>query len=86
MVTFKKKSVGLDSMGIKHFYLEAEGLPAGVRCQCWPEEADRPRGEWFVVATKAGRKRVIRCESMDAASEAAKQWCVRATTKKKGDK
>jgi hypothetical protein len=81
MVEFKRKSIGRDSFGVSHFYFQADGLPAGVSCSYHPEDADRPRGEWFVVAVRAGRKRIIRCPSKTAASKAAMKWCI---SKKKG--
>lgn len=81
MVTFKRKTVGVDSFGVRHFYFYADGLPKGFACHYQPEEAHRPRGPWFLVVKSRGRERVLRCDSKAAAVESAQQWCASATRK-----
>lgn len=75
MVTFKRKTIGADSFGVRHFYFYADGLPKGFACHYQPEEAARPRGPWFLVVTSRGRERILRCDSKTDAVEAAREWC-----------
>lgn len=75
MILFKRVSIGRDSLGVNHAHYEAVGLPDGIRCQVVPEQADRPKGEWFVAGKRGGRKTIIRCKSKEQAIEKAEKWC-----------
>lgn len=79
---FKRVDIGRDSIGVKHFMFKASGLPDGVSCYYSPEEADKPRGAWFVAAKNGGRKKTIRCKSEAEAVQKAGDWCRQVIAKK----
>ena len=75
MISFKRVSLGRDSFGVNHVQYTAIGLPEGIRCEVVPEQADRPKGEWFVAGKRGRRKTIIRCKSKEQAFEKAEKWC-----------
>lgn len=86
MITFRRRTQAVDNFGVRHFCFEADGLPDGADCYYAPDEAARPRGSWFVVVKKSGRRRVLHCDSKTSAAETAREWCekVCAATGKAG--
>lgn len=72
MLSFKQKSLATN-LGPYRYYRLA-GLPDGQSCNVCPEDDERPRGPWFVSAERNGKARVIRCDSLKAAKEAAIAW------------
>lgn len=86
MVKFQRMSMGRDNFGVNFAYYEAVGLPVSVKCQVLPEEADRPRGEWYVACHGGTRKQIIRCKSRDEDVEKATDWCQRVAAKRKAAK
>jgi hypothetical protein len=84
MIQFKQVTIGCDSFGVKHRIYRAEGLPEGSKCYYAAEEADRPRGAWYVAVTKGGKKRTIRCKSKAEAEKKAAEWCAPRRRKTKG--
>ena len=75
-MSFRRVSTGKDSFGVSHYHYSVIGLPEGIRCEVVPEQADRPKGEWFVAGRRgSGRKAIIRRESKEEAIEKATKWC-----------
>lgn len=77
-VEFKRVSLGRDSFGVSHCIYDAVGLPAGVKCYYAPEQADRPRGEWYVATRRGAAKKTLRCKSREDAASKAAAWCQKA--------
>jgi hypothetical protein len=80
MPTFKRVSLP-SNLGPYAFY-SLVGLPEGVSCNVCPEDGANPRGAWFVSAKRTGKKRVIRCKSLEEAKAAAIKWSESRPTKK----
>ena len=72
---FNRVDIGRDSFGVRHYTFKAAGLTEGVSCRYSPEEADKPRGPWFVATTNQGKKRTLRCKSEAEAIQKAADWC-----------